>query len=733
MLYILEVLHIVFVILSYFFSFEKGSEMENYAPVTVDPPPPLHDASLGSSSANPAKSHQASLQTAQSYHETISQTHLPVTASKDEVGDDQNLSYLPSTSQRVALAALQGYDNGTIFAWLTGIRSFKFGGQKWFRLESLSTQQQEAISALKDCPDSLLTAWLEAARYDGNFTLPDNGYGSSHLPVQRAAAPSTRGTWQGSLNTSRSSSNSRGHSAIFYDRCTSPSTQHTSWSSGNFLDLSRDEASINENAATPPAIGAHTHWCSVCENPRKFATCDGWKRHMKEHETRYPCMPQGHEMHTVQGPMCVLCGLLNPGEQHYDSHKISSCSNKGLNARSYTRKGHLINHLKSHGIPDGSALAERWRNTETKKFFSCGFCIACFHTHTDQLNHIDNAHYKMHQHISEWNADRIIIGLLLQPGVQIAWRQILTLHDPCNEMGFHWNPIRAKSLQLRLEKSEEPSDILALAAFNESTHHWTQDSQVDSLPIAGFSHRGLNIPQHMPHHQASASLARMDVSLNQSLVYGNGSVNNALQPFHPTVRSDSVNQHSPGVPRTGYPAYQNNSSQVMMMTDRPQGCHSMQPEFPSSSSNFSPSSRALPHTPSNWSASNLSDAYGGQTMMSSSLMPDGHWQASLPHKSLADQSGNKHDNDPSRNNVITASQLTSSDPNKASSPLSQVTSCIGNNSACSLPRQPTKQPSRTKLKDHYDIDTEADMDLDLDFLQYVMREEETTRSEMRGR
>ena len=143
--------------------------MENYAPVTANPPPRSHYTSLGSSSANPAHSHQASLQSGQSYHDTISQTRTPVTASKGQFGDDQNLLPFPSISQRAALAALQGYDNGIIFAWLTGIRSFKLGGQNWFQPESLSPQQQEAISALKDCPDSLLAAWLEAARYDGQY------------------------------------------------------------------------------------------------------------------------------------------------------------------------------------------------------------------------------------------------------------------------------------------------------------------------------------------------------------------------------------------------------------------------------------------------------------------------------------------------------------------------------------------------------------------------------------
>lgn len=194
-------------------------------------------------------------------------------------------------------------------------------------------------------------------------------------------------------------------------------------------------------------------------------------------------------------------------------------------------------------------------------------------------------------------------------------------------MGFQWNPVRVKSLQLRLEKSEEPSDILALAAFNESTYHWTQDTQVDSLPIVGLSHQNLNVPQRLPHNQALASPARIDLSMNQSSVYGNGLANNPPQPFHPTMRSNSIDQLSPSILRTGYPSYQNNSSQVMMATDHPTGVHSIQPGSPSS--NVWLPSRALSNTPSNWSISNLSHGYGGQMTMSNSPVPDGHWQASL--------------------------------------------------------------------------------------------------------
>ena len=44
----------------------------------------------------------------------------------------------------------------------------------------------------------------------------------------------------------------------------------------------------------------------------------------------------------------------------------------------------------------------------------------------------------------------------------------------------------------------------------------------------------------------------------------------------------------------------------------------------------------------------------------------------------------------------------------------------------SLVGQPRKEPSRSKLKDPCDINTEADIDLDQDILHRAMREEDRT-------
>ncbi len=454
---------------------------------------------------------------------------------------------------------------------------------------------------------------------------------------------------------------------------------------------------------------------------------------MKEHETRYPCMPQGREIHTAHGPECVLCGVLNPDERHYDSHKILPCSNKTLIARSYTRKLHLINHLKTHGIPDGSALAEKWRDTLDKKYFSCGFCIACFHSHADQLNHIDSAHYKSHQHISEWKSDNIILGLLLQPGVQQSWRYILTVHQRYNDSGFRWSSAAVKSLQLRLEKSEETANDLAMAAFNESTYDWRPNSRVESIPAAGFSNEDMDTYQHTPNAQHQAIPSQMLFAPNQTSVYDGGMMNTSLQAQHPAWRPIVTTDLSPSVLNANPTVYQNNSSREVATADHPLYLRDVQLEHSSINSNGWVPSHPPSHVPSHGLTFIPSDAYGGQMVIPSNLETDGNRQASSSPNPLAGHGGHQSKTGAGRTRTIATTQPRSLDFNALASPLTQTTSFPHRNVPSSLPTRPTKQPSRTKLKDHYDINTEADMDIDLDNIQYLMREEGHTRSERRHR
>ena len=430
-------------------------------------------------------------------------------------------------------------------------------------------------------------------------------------------------------------------------------------------------------------------------------------------------MPQGYEIYTARGPECVLCGLVNPDERHYSLHKILPCSDKPLSARSYTRRAHLISHLKTHGVSDGSALAKKWRDTLNKKFFSCGFCVAYFHSLTDQLNHIDSAHYKNHQHIREWDPNKTILGLLLQPQVQESWREILTVYPRYTD--FHWSPAAVKMLKLRLEISEETANDLAIAAFNESISDWTPNTQVGSTPVLDLSHQNISILQ------PQATAAQMLFAPNQSSSHDGGMMNTPPQAQYPAWRSNATNHLGPGMPNANPTAYQHNSSQELMMTDRPHNLRDVPLDPPSSNHN----GWVAPQSPSHAPLSLPSDAYCGQRAISSSPAADGRWQASSPPKPLGGHSGHLHNSSAGRSRTTAATQLTSLVFNSLESPFHQTASFPRPNSPSSLPTRPTKKPSSTKLKDYYGIDTEADMDIDLDGIQHFMREEEQTRSERR--
>ncbi|KAK3169303.1 hypothetical protein OEA41_008686 [Lepraria neglecta] len=192
----------------------------------------------------------------------------------------------------------------------------------------------------------------------------------------------------------------------------------------------------------------HSHGCFRCGISQTFDTCDGWKRHMKEHETVFPC------------------------------RQCEDSATAARNPRSYTRKANLVNHLiDTHNMSDSeaSAQADTCRKTVKKKYFSCGFCVSLFGNIVDQLNHIDTEHFRYRQDISGWNISKVIRGLIQQPGVSRLWQNFFGVGT--------WNDSVARNLQLRLELSVESAEVLAAATKSQVI--WTEIPQHKKLP--GFA------------------------------------------------------------------------------------------------------------------------------------------------------------------------------------------------------------------------------------------------------
>ena len=240
---------------------------------------------------------------------------------------------------------------------------------------------------------------------------------------------------------------------------------------GNPSSYSSPRSSLGQGTLSRLEEVEHAHWCTYGEHSDPLSTCDGWKRHEKEHEILYVCMPDGVLENNGLGPCCALCGEFNPSPAHLDGHKASTCTEGPKVTRS--RKSNLAKHLTlSHSVSseDANERAQKWRCEPKKKAFACGLCIKLFFSHTDRLNHIDHEHWSQGATMKSWSLTTLIRGLLLQPRVSDAWQYLLATSEPSlPDSSFTWQLPTAEGLQLRLELCDETPQQLALAAFGLGT------------------------------------------------------------------------------------------------------------------------------------------------------------------------------------------------------------------------------------------------------------------------
>lgn len=143
--------------------------MENCSPNSVTPPPQSlqsHNPSLGRFPQSPTQFLPNSSQFHRGHQNGVASSHLVTKPPK--LTHEYNLPTSPSRLQQEALAILLGFDNQTVLAWLTGLRSFRPDVNHWFQPGSLSSEQFNAVSVLKDCPEHLVSLWLDSARGGGS-------------------------------------------------------------------------------------------------------------------------------------------------------------------------------------------------------------------------------------------------------------------------------------------------------------------------------------------------------------------------------------------------------------------------------------------------------------------------------------------------------------------------------------------------------------------------------------
>ena len=70
----------------------------------------------------------------------------------------------PTPLQQLAVAILQGFEDVTVFAWLSLLRSLEPGYRYCAQPGSLSSQHFESLLKLKGCRFDLVLSWLRATR-----------------------------------------------------------------------------------------------------------------------------------------------------------------------------------------------------------------------------------------------------------------------------------------------------------------------------------------------------------------------------------------------------------------------------------------------------------------------------------------------------------------------------------------------------------------------------------------
>ena len=239
-----------------------------------------------------------------------------------------------------------------------------------------------------------------------------------------------------------------------------------------FLDHDQQPASTQETpslrAATARPWQCINMFCQKHLDLFIYETCDGWKRHMKEHDTIWRCMPYGPLEIGDNGLICVLCGSVNPSESHVADHCIGSCGDTTTKLRGISRRYNLEKHLlRFHAVTEDRVrgLASTWKTTLRKKYFSCGFCVCIFSTIHEQLNHIDMEHFKKGQQVTEWSATNVIRGLLLSPSVASSFEERLSSDPYTYHRKLHWDAKVVEGLQRRLEMAEATAEALAFEAY----------------------------------------------------------------------------------------------------------------------------------------------------------------------------------------------------------------------------------------------------------------------------
>ena len=245
-----------------------------------------------------------------------------------------------------------------------------------------------------------------------------------------------------------------------------PSTLNAS---GAHAHLTLDETKPSRETTK----AANHYWCTICENAKSYKILSDWKKHERGHVRTYVCMYRGPLEETEGGHICILCGLNNPSKAHLDGHKVGTCGQGVPGSFANKRRARLVVHLMEchnvQGKAQAQAIADKWQAITQEQAWSCGFCAHLIYNFEERLKHIA-LHFDHGQTIDEWDATKVMEGLLSQRSMDSAWKKQLAASSlDLLRSGISWEKHLIKDIQHALEmgpSDSERAEVLAKKAYD---------------------------------------------------------------------------------------------------------------------------------------------------------------------------------------------------------------------------------------------------------------------------
>lgn len=248
-----------------------------------------------------------------------------------------------------------------------------------------------------------------------------------HRPRISVSSTSTGSSGRASsLFSSAASFASTGSAATHFSQSSSPLQQSTTSPS----------TASNPTGAGWPTGGTGTgrlnfYWCTSCET--RFKRKYDWKRHEEEFHERwkkYPCPEPG-------------CNRSFWGANTFNQH-----------------------HKSSHGCKTCPHSEQVVKFLRRRKYWACGFCAALHPSRERHVEHVAR-HFEASKTKADWAHSKVIYGLLHQPLIHEAWKDILNekqVEFAGRQAHFSWNPTKTGRAQGFME-NECPGQLQDLLEF----------------------------------------------------------------------------------------------------------------------------------------------------------------------------------------------------------------------------------------------------------------------------